>query len=433
MTVKTSSAIKSMGKSDALELIQRARLELLFKHTIWGVLALSLEIVEITDDETKKRIWRGQKPTMATDGKRVYFCADFIRTLTFAELCGVIAHEAGHYGLLHCLRLNGRNAMAFNYVTDAVLNQMLIDDGLTLPSDALFLQSMGKILDLKRLPQVNGYIDYVEIARTHNAETLYDMLLRDGDGEGEGDGGGGGGQMPEWGVIIEPTDGNGNALSDEAKEVLEHETRSNLQNAAERARAQTQGNVPKGFEELLDIMNRSKVDWRPLLRDFITNSRPTRYSYKKINRRYKKPPYIFPAIIKKNFGTIVWFTDTSGSMGDTLTQALAELNEISREIEYDEIIIVPIDCDVHEAGIQRFKHGEVITCMRTDGRGGTSFIPAFDWLDKQEDIMPTRVIYFTDMYGSFPEEEYKVPTLWLSITPKLEAPWGKTVYVDPEG
>jgi len=44
------------------------------------------------------------------------------------------------------------------------------------------------------------------------------------------------------------------------------------------------------------------------------------------------------------------------------------------------------------------------------------------------------LIYLTDLYGSFPagDEIPNYPTLWLSITKDLQAPFGRTVYVEAE-
>jgi predicted metal-dependent peptidase len=60
------------------------------------------------------------------------------------------------------------------------------------------------------------------------------------------------------------------------------------------------------------------------------------------------------------------------------------------------------------------------------GGGGTSFIPPFEYLEKNG-IDPKCVIYLTDGYGTFPSEsDVKVPTMWL-MTTDVEPPFGECV------
>jgi len=62
------------------------------------------------------------------------------------------------------------------------------------------------------------------------------------------------------------------------------------------------------------------------------------------------------------------------------------------------------------------------------GGGGTSFVPPFDLL-AEEGIVPACLVYFTDMYGSFPENP-GYPVIWCSTSADKEAPFGETIFVE---
>ena len=433
-----SSKKMEMKSSPAADLIERARMELFLKWPLWGSLAMHLVLVEVIDADKKRRIWGGNTPTMATDGIRLYYTAEFVRTLTFPELCGVVAHEGGHYGLAHCLRLLFRDHMAWNVCTDAGLNAHLKADGLTLPSDAIYIGGIAHNFDFS-----DGVVPEVYVL-TASAEELYARIKKQpcGGGGGQGapkpgqqDGNKGGKQPlkdPRWGNVVKPEEQEGKTPTQDELEQAEHDAKVNLISAVERAESTKAGNVPQYIKDMVTKMTAPQVDWKQVLRQFVTGGVPTRYTFKRPNRRYQSPDFIMPSMQKKNYGTFVIFIDTSGSMKmKFLQQILGEMNAISRDIEYDEIIVVPVDYIVHESGVKRYQRGEIITEVDLVGRGGTSFIPAFEWLDEQTDITPTRVIYMTDLYGSFLENEYKVPTLWITDNNQV-APWGKTITVKPE-
>jgi hypothetical protein len=63
-----------VSKLDLTEVMTKARLHLMFDgHMFYAALAFHLRPVLVEDEATTKRIWRGQKPTMATDGRHLYY------------------------------------------------------------------------------------------------------------------------------------------------------------------------------------------------------------------------------------------------------------------------------------------------------------------------------------------------------------------------
>ncbi len=58
------------------------------------------------------------------------------------------------------------------------------------------------------------------------------------------------------------------------------------------------------------------------------------------------------------------------------------------------------------------------------GGGGTDFSPAFEEVKKRR-IIPSGLVYLTDLYGTFPQERPSYPVLWVCTQPRRSAPFGK--------
>src|ERR1700676_4285704 len=107
--------------SDAVvDKIRAARVSLLLKKPFWGVVATRLKIVESNE---------GWNPTMATDGKHLYFNRKFTEKLTDGNVQFIICHEILHCAFEHFLRQNGRKHSYWNMATDYAINWILKRDG----------------------------------------------------------------------------------------------------------------------------------------------------------------------------------------------------------------------------------------------------------------------------------------------------------------
>ena len=62
------------------------------------------------------------------------------------------------------------------------------------------------------------------------------------------------------------------------------------------------------------------------------------------------------------------------------------------------------------------------------GGGGTSFKPAFEWMDRAQ-LHPDLVVYFTDAEGDFPVHEPHCPVIWL-VKGKAPTPWGQRIQLN---
>jgi predicted metal-dependent peptidase len=110
----------------ATERVLKARAELILAHTFYGVL-----ISQVAPKPSR------QVPTMATDGRTHFFNPDFIGTLSQNELLGVQRHESEHDARRHHTRRGYRDQKEWNIACDYAINIDLIDEGVTLPANAL--------------------------------------------------------------------------------------------------------------------------------------------------------------------------------------------------------------------------------------------------------------------------------------------------------
>jgi predicted metal-dependent peptidase len=105
--------------------LSRARTQLLLNQPFFGTLSLRLKLEE------------GPIPTMATNGRRIIYNAEFVAKLKPAELEEVLAHEVMHCALGHQCRRGSRDPELWNRAADFAINTIVLANGLKLPTDAL--------------------------------------------------------------------------------------------------------------------------------------------------------------------------------------------------------------------------------------------------------------------------------------------------------
>ena len=95
--------------------------------------------------------------TAATDGHNIYYSPKFFSSLSDDEKTFIYAHEVMHVAFNHILRSKGRDQALWNTATDAVINQILKNEG---------------------LPIFGNSVDMPE-AVNKSAEEIYEKLLKE--------------------------------------------------------------------------------------------------------------------------------------------------------------------------------------------------------------------------------------------------------------
>jgi predicted metal-dependent peptidase len=389
--------------------LQKARLTLLLDFPFFGQLALRLDpIIDPTVE------------TAQTDGRSIRFNPAFCDTLTDKELVWLYAHEVSHPALGHLWRIGTRDMQKANIAADYAVNEMLEQvcsqsgaaNRMTplrgrLLDRQFYGKSMEEIYDLlpDSKPDPNGQ------PKPDPAGSFTKPAPDPGKGDGDGD----------------PQEGQGNAPS---QDTLQQEWKAATAAAATVARSRNRGELPGNIASLIAEMLEPEVPWQDLLRQFASVVCRDDYSFRRPNRRFAHQGIMLPSLRSEGLGTIAVAVDTSGSIYSNrklLDTFLSELQGILETTSPEAVHL--LDCDSRIQAHHEIHKGDNLLEIGFKGGGGTAFEPVFDWL-ADHDTNPSCLIYFTDLYGSFPESEPPYPVLWLNYGARSnKAPFGQTIHV----
>ena len=194
--------------------------------------------------------------------------------------------------------------------------------------------------------------------------------------------------------------------------------------------AKAQGKLPGAVEESVRGAHASTVDWRTLLRRYMTDAVKRDYSWSVPNRRFIDSGLYLPAIRSEGIDTIAVIVDTSGSLpAATLAAFWAELREIATELQPERVILLQVDAAVQDAA--EYVASDLPDEIAVKGRGGTDFRPGFAWLE-ENGIRPGVCLYLTDMLcSSYPETEPAFDVVWANYAEPPgdwnREPWGERI------
>ena len=353
-----------------MRMMDAARQYMIFDHPFFSTVLLNMRAVETKDI-----------PTMATDGKTLFYNETFVESLTLHECVGVLIHEVMHVVLMHHIRLRHLSdgfsvdpkaiAKKWNYATDYAINGELLDNnvGVVLPK--------GGLHD----PKYAGY----------TAEQIYDMLPDDPGG------GGGGGSAPNLFGDVMPAPGDLNAAEVDATTIV-------MQAAAA---AKMAGKMPAFMKSTIDALVAPRNNWRETLRRFVSSAKTSGYNWTRPNRRFTTSNVFLPSFVAKGIPALNCIVDTSGSVSQrAFQQFISEVNAATESYGIDDVITVMCDAQVQAVHITSINDGDVI--FGRAGHGGTDMNPAFEELAKYR---PAPTILFSDMEFYIPVDPVDVPVL----------------------
>jgi predicted metal-dependent peptidase len=269
--------------------------------------------------------------------------------------------------------------MIWNEACDYAINPLLISYGIKLPE--------GALIDKK-------YDDW-------SADAIYNDLLSTVKE----------GNMPS---SLGDVGGTGyfedGEMTSSQKQEVENEWKQRLVGAAESCKLR--GTVPGEFASLIEKFLEPKVLWGEKLRMYAHDLVRWDSSWSKPNKRYIDQGIYLPSVKRLNgISKLIVAIDDSGSALQYLPQFGGELTSIFEECDIDECIVLYIDSVVNN--VQRYTDDDLPIVIDSKGGGGTSFEPAFEWVEENNEE-PTLFVYLTDMYGSFPEYEPDYPVIWVA-------------------
>ncbi len=386
-----------MQKLSPSERITKARVRMLLKHGFFGQIATRLQLVE-----------ESGIPTAAVDGKKFYYNPDFVQKLTDDELVFLVGHEVGHCVWQHFLRRGDRRRDVWNMAGDFVINQILVDERI-----GAQIKAVPILLDNKYRGMASEEVYDDLMANAVKVQATLDIHM-DGDGSGDEDG--------EGKSFGEPlTEEEKKALSDELKEAV-----------LQAAQASGAGNVPKGFQRLINDITAPKMNWRDVLKIQLNSIIKNDYSFMRPNRKGWHIGAVLPGMLPGDEVNIAVAIDTSGSISELmLKDFLGEVAGIMDQFDAYTVRIFQFDTGVYGEEIFTSDLNGDIRTYEIRGGGGTDFEVIFTHL-KKEDVTPNQLIVFTDgePWGSWGDSNY-CDTVWIvHSNPNKKAPFGITAHYE---
>jgi predicted metal-dependent peptidase len=350
-------------------------------------------------------------PTAATDGWDVRYNPAFVEAnmSTDPELRFLVLHEATHKAYRHMVvwqKLHEEDARLANIAADYFVN--------------LHLQDTDDGEGFIKMPKLG--IQPNEKYRGWSVAMIFEDLKQQQDPE-DGSNDGGGMDEHDW-------DGN----EAQGNPAQEQEQANEIQRAIRQGEILRRKLVGKGSGNddgvFGDLLN-PKVDWRKLLREFVTEYCAGRdeSSWRKPNRRFLSQDVYMPSMVGTTITRLVVGMDTSGSVFNSpeMDQFAAELTRIIEDVKPQKIDVVYWDDRV--TGHQTFEDGQfAIGNLKPKGGGGTDGSVLFDYL-RDKNIRPDAIVQFTDGYvGDWGQTD--VPTLWGITSSSITAPFGTSVHVE---
>ncbi len=186
----------------------------------------------------------------------------------------------------------------------------------------------------------------------------------------------------------------------------------------------TKGSVPGSVWEFVKKIVEPKVPFEVLLSRYTSEiiAGKTEFSYTPINKKhYLEFGAIYPSLSKEEVPKVVLAIDTSGSISSEelkiFAGAIKKLSTLTPELT-----VITCDCNIRQV-IKSNEIESFLKNLKFEGRGGTSHIPVFEYINKHI-VNPDVVICLTDGCSDYPEKKPKYPVIWV-LTPKhQEPPWG---------
>ena len=386
------------------EVIQKCILQVRRECSFFGSLMLFAQIEKSND-----------LPTAATDGRKIFFNEEFLNSLSSPQQNALMLHEVLHMALLHVTRRQSRDPYIWNIAADIVVNDLI-------ERNTSFSLPEGAITDNRFQDKSVEYI-YEALLKS---KKKYNLVISD---------------------ILQPSNSNSDESNNDSKDVMEPLSQEEtdeiesfwkdkmeiLKNSSEHQLSNGKGSLPAGIEQEISTILEPEVDWRHALWKYVGK---TPADFDDLDRRFIYKGLYLESLLTEAVEVSVCI-DTSGSVSDELLKQFAgELKGILRS--YPNVKCSLFFADTNLAG--PYEIDRIEQMPKAVGRGGTSFVPFFDYLKKngeENNLLGNNKlsIYFTDGYGDFPKQEPNNPTMWLVCKDGLgtnEFPFGEVVRISTE-
>ena len=379
-----------------------------------------------------------------TDGERIAFNPDFLKSITDREVEFIMLHEVSHVALGHPFRrtIADCDLELYDMACDIVVNSNIYQ---FTGKDERYITIKGKVMPHKICDKEGCLFTVEQVYEQLLAQRKKPDANENGNGKGDGSGKTQGKDGKDGRGSDKPSISDGATIDDhsfwkgedeeeissttwEARVMQTYETVKNLPQASFGKQDNGWGDLPIFAERMYKEVTSNKLDWRTLLNDFIQEDLCD-YSFYPPDRRFGDSDFFLPDFNEKDerVENLLFMIDTSGSMKDD------DIGEVYGEIksaieQFDGKIkgwLGFFDGSVTEP--KPFENQEEFKAIRIQGGGGTSFLPIFHYVrDYMQDKNITSIIILTDGYAPYPEEyeRMNIPVLWIVNNNDATPPWG---------
>lgn len=405
-----------------------ARTRLILDKPFLGALVLRLPMME--GDPS----WCN---TTFSDGKTLYYNAEYINSLDIDQTQFALSHEALHCALSHFYRRGHRIKTRWDLACDYAVNPLLINDGLKPTPDAAYLEEYKGMTAEEIYPclddeddeddeqeQDSDTDDNEDLENKHQGDAGNDNSEKEPEQDDRSEGAGssnhnenqsnGGSAAPE----PQP-------MSGQEQEDLNTQWQQRLAAAAQTAHQR--GQLGGEMARMVDFLLQPRLPWRMLLQRYMTMTARDDYSYSRPSSR-RGNPAVFPRL-RSSETSVVVVIDTSGSISEEeIGEFISEINAIKSHVRA-RITLLTCDSELNHGCPWYFDPWDDFSRdIAILGGGGTNFRPPFEWIEKQ-DRAPDLLVYFTDAMGIFPRAEPMYPVLWL-VKGQATVPFGQRVQLN---
>ena len=417
-----------------------ARTRLILDKPFLGALVLRLPMME--GDPS----WCN---TTFSDGKTLYYNAEYINSLDIDQTQFALSHEALHCALSHFYRRGHRIKTRWDLACDYAVNPLLINDGLKPTPDAAYLEEYKGMTAEEIYPclddeddeddeqeQDSDTDDNEDLENKHQGDAGNDNSEKepeqddrsdsenepeqDDRSEGAGSSNHNENQSNGGSAAPEPQ-----PMSGQEQEDLNTQWQQRLAAAAQTAHQR--GQLGGEMARMVDFLLQPRLPWRMLLQRYMTMTARDDYSYSRPSSR-RGNPAVFPRL-RSSETSVVVVIDTSGSISEEeIGEFISEINAIKSHVRA-RITLLTCDSELNHGCPWYFEPwDEFSRDIEIHGGGGTNFMPPFEWIENQ-DRAPDLLVYFTDAMGIFPRAEPMYPVLWL-VKGQATVPFGQRVQLN---
>lgn len=418
-------------------------------YPFFSHLAYQLKIIECKNAEQEMYM-----PTVSVDKTGVLkYNPEYVKQLSKDELIFTMAHEVLHISLSHHfvqekllnkvkldyaddVKKQNYEMKRLLYAADYVVNGILNDEGIAFDKDKYLYDDRFRGMSLEDVYFYLKEQDDDDQINPPQEMSLKEMLEQME--ECDCDDGGCGDCIPMpiprdyLADDFDEENENLGDVSDDADEIRDYWEQKMVE-AYEYSK--DRGDTPGSMTEMIENLHKEEVNWKTYLRKEVRAYCKNKYNTIKPSRRGIVHGYHLPSIEGDEISVVVAL-DTSGSMTqEQLRDALSEIRGILNVSNNTKMTVLMHDTEIHKEieidgrtsryGLMHDDRFEVV------GRGGTSHIPIFKWVEENRYKMDTDILVcFTDAWSRFPDREPTgLKTIWV-INSEKEPPFGDVIWMN---